>query len=141
VNGILPISPQPFTIGGTYTVTWLYGAAPPVPTPTATGISTLPHVNVAFLWTYLFNGDILGFFQALFLSAFGILDLVYGIIAMLFLVPLYIRTKSLLLICIIWILIGSFFIVAMPIVSGLAILFLALGIGGLLYRTFRGSNQ
>jgi hypothetical protein len=134
-------SPNVFTAGNTYTITWVYGAAPTSPTPAPSGGSTLPQVNTGFLWMYLFNGDFFGFFQALFVNAFGFLDLLYGLITMLFLVPLYIRTKSLLLICILWILVGSFFIGVMPIVSGLGLLFIALGIGGLLYRIFRGSNQ
>ena len=81
-----------------------------------------------------------GFFQAYFINAFFLLDIVAGVITMLFLVPLYIRTKSLLLICIIWVLIGGFFVVAMPMLSGIAILFLALGLAGMFYRLFHGNQ-
>jgi hypothetical protein len=140
-NTILVYTPQAFTSGKTYTITWIYSGASTSPTPVPSGGSTLPQVSTGFLWIYLFNGDFLGFFQALFVSAFGFLDLLYGLIVMLFLVPLYIRTKSLLLICIIWILVGGLFTVVMPVVSGLGLLFMALGIGGLLYRIFRGANQ
>jgi hypothetical protein len=101
----------------------------------------LPSLNFDFIWIYLISGDFLGALQALFLGAFGFLDLVYGLGAMLFIVPLYLRTKSLLLISIVWMILGTFFITVMPMVSGLAVLFIALGIGGLLYRLFRGGNQ
>jgi hypothetical protein len=101
----------------------------------------LPTVNNNWLWIFLYQGDFLGFFQAMFLSAFGMVDLVYGVLCLVLLVPLYIRTKSLLLICVLWIMIGGFFIALMPAVSALAILFMILGVGGLLWRIFRGGNN
>lgn len=102
---------------------------------------TLPSVNVGGLWAFLYAGDFIGFFNALLALAFTSLDIAVGVVAMIFLVPLYIRTKSLLLVCIGWILTGSFLIVAMPLVSGVAVLFLSLGIGGTIYRLFRPSNR
>jgi hypothetical protein len=140
--------PKAFTAGNTYTIVWTYGSAPvvtpspgPIPTATPGGTTILPSLNFDFIWIYLISGDFLGALQALFLGAFGFLDLVYGLGAMLFIVPLYLRTKSLLLISIVWMILGTFFITVMPMVSGLAVLFIALGIGGLLYRLFRGGNQ
>lgn len=96
-------------------------------------------LNLDPIWQNMANGDFFGFFQACYLFAWVNPDVFYGVISMLFLVPLYIRTKSLILICIIWILIGSLIVVAMPIVSTIAILFMALGIGGLLFKLVRPS--
>lgn len=140
-NGTLYVS----TLGGS--IFAINGGVlnPPVqPTPTPTPIPTatptpapeaLPvTINVQPFWQYLYQGNLWGFFQAIFLFAFGIQDLLYGSISMLFLVPLYIKTKSLLLLSVLWILLGGFFITAMPAVSGLAIVFLILGIGGVLWR-------
>mgnify|MGYP002152306331 CR=1 FL=1 len=103
--------------------------------------TVLPALDVANLWLFLYAGDFVGFFNALLTLAFTSLDIAVGVIAMLFLVPLYLRTKSLLLVCIAWILVGSFLIVAMPVVSAIAILFLVLGIGGMIYRLFRPSSS
>lgn len=145
MNGITFSAPQSFTAGASYTVSWTYGSSPTPPpvTPspsTSSGVLNLPTLNTGWLWVYLYSGDIFGFFQAYLVGAFYLADLVAGVICMLFLVPLYIKTKSLLLLCIIWILLGGFFIVAFPIVSGLAVLFMALGIAGLLYRLFKGDH-
>jgi len=106
-------------------------SAMPSPTTPATLPTTL---NVAPFWQYLFSGNFLGFFQAIYLNAFGLQDILYGSICMLFLVPLYIESKSLLLLSIIWILLGSSFLALMPAVSGLAVIFLILGISSLLWR-------
>jgi hypothetical protein len=46
----------------------------------------------------------------------------------------------LLLLSILWILIGSFLVAAVPMASGIGILFIALAIGGLLWRLFRPSG-
>ena len=101
----------------------------------------LPSLNVNWIWQYLFAGDFIGFFGALLMMTFGTLDLAVGVISMMFFVPLYLRTKSLLLLCITWILLGSFLIALMPIVSSIAVLFMGLGIAGLLYRLFRPSHS
>ena len=85
-----------------------------------------------FIWA----GDYLGFIQAIYVNAFGSADLFWGILIFLFMVPLYIRTRSLLLMSILWILLGSLFLVAMPIVSGLALLLLSLGLAGMFFRLF-----
>lgn len=104
-------------------------------------VATLPELNVDPFWQFLYVGDVIGFFNALLASAFASLDIAVGVIAMLFLVPLYLRTKSLLLLCIAWILLGSALIVVMPLVSYVAVFFMALGIAGLIYRLFRPSSS
>jgi len=85
-----------------------------------------------FIWA----GDYLGFIQATYVSAFQSADLFWGVVILLFMTPLYIRTRSLLLMSILWILVGGLFLVAMPIVSGLAILLLSFGLAGMFYKLF-----
>lgn len=85
-----------------------------------------------FLWA----GDYLGFIQAIYVSAFQSADLFWGVVILLFMAPLYVRTRSLLFMSILWILLGSLFLVAMPIVSGLAILLLSFGIAGMFFKLF-----
>jgi hypothetical protein len=115
-----------FVSGTTVIISWLYHTI------------ILPNypdvINVKPFWQYLFSGNLLGFFGSIFLSAFLLQDLLVGVICMLFLIPIYIKTKSLLLLSILWILLGGFFIVAMPSVSGLAVIFLILGIGSVLWK-------
>jgi len=98
-------------------------------------------VSTGNLWLFLFEGDFIGWFYALLVSTFSFLSLGIALVVMLFLVPLYIRTGSLLLLCIAWLLIGSFLIVLVPEVSGLAVLFMVMGVGGLVYRLFRPSSS
>jgi len=93
-------------------------------------------MNVNQLLQFLWEGDILGFLQALYVSSFQSSDLFYGVLAMIFSLALYIRTWSLPLLSILWILVGSILIVAMPIVSGLAVLLMILGFAGALYMAF-----
>jgi len=92
--------------------------------------------DIATLLQFLFEGDYLGFFQAIYVSAFQSADLFYGVITMMFAIGLYIRTHSLLFLSILWILLGSLFIVAMPIVSGLAMLLMIFGLAGMLYKLY-----
>jgi hypothetical protein len=100
---------------------------------------TLPSLSVNWIWQYLFEGDFVGFINAMLITSLNSLSIAMGIIAMLFLVPLYIRTQSLMLLCIVWLLLGVFLIVLMPEVSGLAVVFMALGISGLFWRLLRPS--
>jgi hypothetical protein len=108
------------------TIKWVYNTVinPDYP-------STL---NVRPFWQYLFSGNLLGFFGAIFLFSFVMQDLLVGAITMLFLVPIYLKTRSLLLLVIIWIILGPALILAMPAVSGLGLIFTILGVAGLLWR-------
>lgn len=92
--------------------------------------------DISTLLQFLFEGDYLGFLQAVYVSAFQSADLFYGMVSMIIVVALYIRTQSLLFISIVWILLGSFFLIAMPIVSGIAMLLMIFGFAGLLYKAF-----
>ena len=91
-------------------------------------------LNVRPFWVWIFEGNLLGFFGAIFTWAFIQQDILIGALCALFLVPIYLRTKSLLLLAIIWIMLGGFFITLIPSLSALAIIFLALGIGSILFR-------
>jgi len=85
---------------------------------------------------FLAEGDWLGFLQAIYVSSFMSVDLFYGFIILLFTAPLYIRTRSLILMCVLWVLVGSGIIVAAPMVAALGIAFMALGIAGVLLKIF-----
>jgi len=93
-------------------------------------------VDIQTLLQFLWEGDFLGFLQAIYVSAFVSSDVFYGMLTLLFTAPLYIKTHSLLLLCIIWILLGSFFITAMPVVSGLAVFLMIMGLAGMLFTLF-----
>ena len=97
----------------------------------------LPQVNLDYLWFFLFEGDFLGALQAYLVATFLNFETAIVAILMLFIIPLYIRTKSLMLISIIWILVGGFFVLSVPAASGLSVIFIVFGIAGLLYRLFR----
>jgi hypothetical protein len=93
-------------------------------------------VSISTLLQFLYEGDWLGFIQAVYASAFGSGEIFYAVLIMAFMAPLYIRTKSLLLVCILWILIGGGLITAMPLLSNLAMFLIVLGISGVLYKLF-----
>jgi len=93
-------------------------------------------VDIATLLQYLFEGDYLGFIQACYVSAFLSADIFYGMLILLFTVPLFIRTKSLLLLSIMWIMLGGLVVTAIPLVSGMAFLLMMFGIAGVLYKLY-----
>ncbi|MFA5365385.1 MAG: hypothetical protein WC325_09430 [Candidatus Bathyarchaeia archaeon] len=100
----------------------------------------LPQVDVDSYWLFLYEGDFLGFLQAYLISVFLNFETAVALIIFLFLVPIYLRTKSLLLVSILWMMLGGFFVAAVPAAAGIGVLFIALGIGGLLWRLFRPSG-
>jgi len=93
-------------------------------------------VSLEQLQQFLGEGDYFGFLQAVYTSAFASADIFYGFVAMGIVLPLYIRTKSLTYCGLVWILLGSLFIVASPLVSGVAVFLLFMGIGSLLYKVY-----
>jgi len=93
-------------------------------------------VDIQALLQYLYEGDILGFLQAVYVSAFRSADLFYAFVMLLFTTPLYIRTRSFIFLAILWILLGGFFLVATPLISGLAVLLLILGLATLFFKLF-----
>ena len=97
--------------------------------------------DIMTLLQFLAEGDLLGFLQALYVTAFGgSADIFYGLVAMVGLGAIYIRTRSLILISILWLLVGGFFMVALPLVAGLGVLLMIFGVGGLLYALFRPTS-
>jgi len=118
-----------FTNGATTIISWLYNN---IVLPDYPAI-----LNVKPFWMYLMSGNFLGFLGAIFLSAFLLQDILVGVICMLFLIPIYLRTRSLLLLCILWILIGGSIILIAPGLSALALLFLILGVAGVFWRLVR----
>jgi hypothetical protein len=111
------------------------------PGPTGSIISgngTTPDIlNVNSFWIYLMNGNLIGFFRAIYITAFGLSSILYAAFVMLIVIPVYLRTKSLWLLCVLWILLGGFALPLIPEVSTLAVVFLALGIGGIIYNLVR----
>lgn len=93
-------------------------------------------VDVGTLLQYLFTGDFLGLLQAIYVSAFLSADIFYGVLILLFTAPLYIRTKSLLLLCIMWIMLGGLVIVTLPLVSGIAFFLVVFGFAGVLLKVY-----
>jgi hypothetical protein len=100
----------------------------------------LPQVNFDSFWLFFYEGDYLGFAQAFLVSTFLNFETAMVLVVMLFVVPVYLKTKSLMLLSILWLLLGGFFVVVLPAASALSVLFVALGIGGLAYRLFRPSG-
>ena len=91
---------------------------------------------------YLQEGNWLGFLEAIYVGAFGgNPDVAYGVIVLLFTVPIYIKTKSILLMAILWCLVGGALIVAVPLAANLAILLMGLGIGGVLWKLFIARHE
>jgi hypothetical protein len=114
---------------------------PPTPGPMGSiipGNGTVPDtLNVAPFFQYLYAGNLVGFYSSIFLWAFIQQDILFASLTLLFLAPIYIRTRSLLLPCIIFVLIGGFYIGLMPAVSGFAILLETLAIAGVLWGLVR----
>jgi hypothetical protein len=93
------------------------------------------------LLQYLLTGDILGLLQAIYMMPFGdYYELFYGFLALIGIVPIYIRSNSLLLCSILWILVGYMFMVMAPAVTIIATLLMVLGIGGTLFSLYRGTK-
>ena len=88
------------------------------------------------LLQYLYNGDVLGFIRAVFTYSFGSADAFFAVITLAITVPIYIRTRSLILLSILWILTGGVFQALSPSLNIFAVFFLVMGIGGLIYQLF-----
>jgi len=91
------------------------------------------------LLQYLYNCDVLGFIRAVFTYSFGSADAFFAVLALAITVPIYIRTRSLILISILWILTGGVFQALSPSLNIFAVFFLVMGIGGLIYQLFMSS--
>jgi len=93
-------------------------------------------LSVDPLWQYLLEGDFLGFITACYTLLIG-----EGFYAYLMLVTfgiVYLRTRSLTLIAIMWTIMGTFFIILAPVISHLVLILWALGITGILWSLYKG---
>lgn len=136
VTGATSWSYNPTTYIITVTVLHSSPAVIEITWPTSPGAATSATSALQQFLNFLAEGDWLGFLQAIYVSAFMSVDLFWGFIILLIMAPIYIRTRSLILVCILWILIGGGIIVAAPMVAMLGIAFLALGITGILVKIF-----
>ena len=93
-------------------------------------------MDINAILQHFYEGDFFGAFQAIYINSFGSIDLFYGIFAFGLAMVFYIRTKSIVVPCIAWILLGSLYIVAMPLISLLAVLLVSFGVAGLLFRLY-----
>lgn len=93
------------------------------------------------LLQYLLTGDILGLLQAIYMMPFGnYYELFYAFLGLIGTVPIYIRTNSLLLVSILWILVGYMFMALAPAVTMIATLLMVLGVGGTFFSLYRGTK-
>lgn len=91
---------------------------------------------------YLWNGDYLGFIRAIFVNSFGgNMDAFVAVVALCITLPLYIRTKSLMMLGILWILCGGILIAVSPVIGMFAVFFLIFGIGAVMYRLYMGWRE
>jgi hypothetical protein len=100
-----------------------------------------PNINPYSFLSYIWSGDFLGLLQAIWISAFGSMDLLYAFIIMAITVPIYIRAKSLIFLCIIWILLGSIVVTTIPSMANTAVLLMGMALGGLLFKLFMHIRQ
>jgi len=90
------------------------------------------------LWVYLINGDFIGFVVACYTSRIG--QGFYAVLMLVLFGVVYNKTKSVALCSILWLLIGGALIIAMPIVSPVAVVFSCIGLTGLVYQMIEGRN-
>lgn len=85
------------------------------------------------LLSYLLQGNLLGFVNAVYTSILG--ELWFAIPLMLLFIPLYIKTESIEFCAILWVLLGGILVGLLPgIASTTGTLLLVLGIAAILYR-------
>ena len=85
---------------------------------------------------YLWTANVLGFIKQTYVYSFGSLDAFIAVLMLACTIPLYIRTKSLTLLCIVWICVGGIYQTLSPTLNIYAVFFMIMGVGGLIYRLF-----
>lgn len=100
------------------------------------GIPTAVPAEIAQFTDYLIEGDFLGFLVAAYVNAFTSSDIFWAFLICLFTTPLYVRTQSLTLLMILWVLIGGIFLVASPLLGGISVFLIVFAIAGLLFKLF-----
>lgn len=130
VNGITFSSPYTYSSGLAFTVTWGWVAAPTLPNP----IDYLLGGDISLLLQYLTRGDLLGFIVACYTTRIG--QLFYAIVALIFTVPLALRTQSVTYVAIVWLLLAGIFQTAVPLIAPASVLLIVLAIGALFFKAF-----
>jgi len=91
--------------------------------------------DLSWLFQYLQQGDLFGFFTAIFTRLIG--DIFWGFILLFIAIPLYIRYQSIIPVAILFIGLGSLFIRFVPFTTfGTVYVLLGFGVGALLYKGF-----
>lgn len=103
------------------------------PNNSTTPILVLP-TGMPMLWQYIANFDLLGFIVACYVTLIG--EVFFAFIAFISFGLLYLKTKSVVLCSILWLLTGGTWITMTKIISPIAVIFTALGISGMIYRLF-----
>ncbi|RLG68825.1 MAG: hypothetical protein DRO11_08555 [Methanobacteriota archaeon] len=97
-------------------------------------------IDLSWLQQYLNNGDLLGFLTACYTRLIG--DLFWGIIVLIIGLYLHIRYQSIIPVAIVFIGLGSLFIVFVPLAAyKLGYVLIALGLGSLLYKFIRSFRK
>lgn len=90
-------------------------------------------------WQYLRLGDLIGLILAIFTERIG--AWFYVLLSLLFAVPLYIRTQSIIYVAVTWLIYYSVCAVMLPIeVAYVSYIFIGLSCFALLYKTFRSER-
>ena len=144
-----PVGPTPTPAAPSPTPTAVPTA--PAATPTATIIPTIsptwaPTPNPLFptsisssgMWQYLYNWDFVGFIIATW--TFNLGQSFFVILAFIVSLAIYIRYQNLIAIGIMWIVLGSVFVVWIPMVTPFIIFAFAFGIGSLIYKVYESRN-
>jgi len=93
-------------------------------------------MDINAILQYFYEGDFIGGLQAIYVSSFQSADIFYGMFAFGLAMVFYIRTKTIVVPAIAWVLLGTFYISIMPLVSTLGVLLAGMGVGSLLYRLY-----
>lgn len=129
-GGVLTVTPS----GTDVAVTWTAPSNPDVP---EVPVIEIPIFVLPSILQFLFEGDLFGFFQSLFGTAFLGADVFFAFVAFIVSMALYTRTKSLILLTILALLtLGAGFMVAMPLVAGFGVLLTIFGVAGLLHQLY-----
>jgi len=84
---------------------------------------------------YLRMGNLVGFITATYTVIMG--EAWYGFVILIFAIPIYFRTESLFYVCMVFLLGGGFFVYLLPPAAWhIAVVFMVLGVAGLLYKVF-----
>jgi len=94
--------------------------------------------DVELLAQYLIQGNLLGFLVATFTTRLG--QGFWALISFYIGVVFYNRTETVMVPAVLWLLLGGFFLMAMPLVSPVAVLLIIMAIAVMFSRAFVGSD-